>query len=156
MPMQKEYQNDEYEEALEAIERIFNEPSEEALFEDMLIIGKAITFEMEERERNTVAKAVHFRGIRAAQDFERIVKEHFAIKHFDKYYSDVSESFCYDVALPKLLHRNPVSSEVIKQFDHILKEAAEFEFSETEGTPEMRGWVNLYISFPAIVRVFKE
>lgn len=150
------YQNDEYEEAWEAMERIFNEPSEETFLEDMLVLGRAITSEMEERERNTVAKAVHFRGIKAAQDFEKFVKEHFPVKHFDRFYSDVSETLCYDVALPKLLHGNSVSRDIVKQFDRILKEAAEIEFSEAEDQPDMRGWVYLYISFSAVVRVFKE
>ena len=156
MSMQKEHQNDEYEKVLEAIERLFNELSEEAMFEKMLIIGKVITSEMEERERKTVAKAVHFRGIRAAHDFEKFVKKHFAVKHFDKFYSDVTETLCYDVALPKLKHDNSVSTDVIKQFDSILKEAVEFEFSETDGDPDMREWVYLYISFPAVIRVFRE
>ena len=156
MSQQKNSQHDEYYEAMEAIERLFGEPSEKALFVVMLIIGKAIATEMEQRERNTAAKAVHIRGITASREFEQFIGEHRTdIRHYERFYSEVSETINYGVILPKRFLEQAGNEEDVNRFAGILQEAEDFDFSIGQEAPGMREMIYLEISFPAVIRVYK-
>lgn len=143
--------------AFEAIERLFSEPSEEAFLEDSRIIGKAIASEMKQRERSTYAKAPNIKSLQAAKAFESLVKEHFAdVKSFERFYCDVSETINYDVIFPRLLLENLFSPGIVQKFAEILQEADGIDISIEKENPEMKGMIYLDISFPAVIRVFRE
>lgn len=156
MSQYKDYQNEINNELSEGIERLFDESSENTFLESILLIGKEIVAGLAERERNTAAKAPHIRGIMAAQEFERFIKDHRAeVKHFDKYYCELSETINYDVILPERFLERSADRKEVERFSAILIEVDEFEFTEDKENPRLRGMVYLGISFPALIRVYK-
>ena len=157
MSQQYDYENDELYEDYDPIERLCNNPNGKEFFENMLFIGNAIIEEMEQREQNTAAKAPHIRGIKAAQDFERFIKEHRAdIQHFERCYRSIPETLYYEVSMPKLFLEKAGNRSEVNRFSEILQEAEEFDFIEDEKSPEKQDMIHLYISFPTIIRVYKE
>lgn len=156
MSQKNNYQNKDNE-AFETIKRLLSEPSEEAFLEDARIIDKVIASEMEQRERNTYAKAPNIKSLRAAKSFEDLVKKHFKnVKSFERFYCDASETVNYDVIFPRLLLVNHSSTDIVKQFAEILQEAECIDISIEKENLEMKEMIYLDISFPIVIRVYKD
>ena len=130
------------------------EPTEEEILEGIIIIGEAIASEMEKRNRNTAAIALNIKGLRAAIDFESFLKEFFpVVECYLKRYSEITETIIYNVILPKATRDRALLTEAIERFNRIRREAAE---CIAEADPEFPGMVYLYISFPAVIRIYKD
>ena len=70
-------QSDDYKKAMEALDRVLNGESDEEFLKDTKFIGEALKKEIEIREKNTAAKAINLKGIKASQEFESFMKGNF-------------------------------------------------------------------------------
>ena len=136
------------------VERLFNEPSEEAFLEDSKLLGGLINAEMRQRESETTVKAPHIAGIKAAKAFEEFVKKHFKdVQSFERNLNPVFEDIGYDVILPRISFENMLVPGIMEEFAAILKEANGLDISIEKENPHMKGMIYFDISFPAVIRV---
>lgn len=150
----KDTQNNQHDNVEEVLSRLFNESSEDEFLADSKVLGAAVNAEMEQREKNTKAKAPHIAGLKAAQAFEEFVHKHFKdVKVFEKTPNAVFEDIGYDVILPRISLENMFVPGVMEEFAAILKEANGVDISIERENPDMEGMIYFDISFPAVIRV---
>lgn len=145
--------NEQKDEALEALDKVLHSESEEEFLENSMIIGKALNDEYQRREKATKVKAPNVKGLTAAKAFEDFVKEHFEdAAHIEKFYSKLSDDVTYSVFLPRVLVDNVLADGVMQQFAAILSEATGFEVIIETENPKYAGLLCLDITFPVIIR----
>lgn len=150
MQEKKDAQN----EAMKALNDALESDSVEDFFKNSLIIGKAVKEEFEDREKATKAKAPHIKGLTAAKAFEDFVAAHsHDIKHFEKFYDELSDSITYEVILPRVLVENILEAGVMQEVAKILLEANGVDIGIESEKEEFAGMLYVDIDFPAIVRV---
>ena len=147
-------QSDDYKKAMEALDRVLNGESDEEFLKDTKFIGEALKKEIEVREKNTAAKAINLKGIKASQEFEGFMKGNFPeIKHFERFYDKYSNEICYDVILPRFSLENMYSEGIMQKLADILREASGIDVSTEKENPEFEGMIYIDVSFPTIFRV---
>ena len=146
-------QNNEREEAKAAIERILNGSSGEEFLADVDIVGKCLRHATEKQDAQTSVKAVNVNGVLAAKDFEDFVKQHCPTAlSFERFYSDVTDSICYDLIIPRFLLDDRSGQQAFKKFSKIIENASAVDVAMEVENADYAGAIYVDVTFPAVIR----
>ena len=138
--------------AHEAIDKLFNEISDEDFAESLITIGKGICTEVDEHNSKVKAKVLHIKGLQATQAFEAFVKESLKdVKKFDKFNDPIMGDVTYNVVLPRIYLANRRSDGIVQKLSEILTEATCVDISIEDEDPDYEGMVYLDVSFPTVL-----